>query len=200
MSTQPQQPGPRHLRVAGDRPEPVLDAAATIRALGLVLGAVVAVLGIFGVAVTEQLVAQITTAITLVIGAAVAVWAIVVPLRRGMRVRQQVTPLADPRAADGTPLTSTRPRPLPGSRYWLSAPSVGAVPTNQTRHRKGYPVATGAPRQLLAQAPKWVYGTGHGHRVGDADGRRGSLVRGCQRAGEHDASAAAPHTGDAIRP
>ena len=94
------------------RPEPVLDAATTIRTLGLVLGALVAVLGLFGIVVTDDLVTRITTSITLVVGAAAAVWAIVVPLRAALAVRAQVTPVESPRDVDGTALVRVDGKPL----------------------------------------------------------------------------------------
>ncbi|MFD0485154.1 hypothetical protein ACFQ46_21375 [Kineococcus sp. GCM10028916] len=75
------------------------------------MGTLVAVLGIFGVMVSDDLLAQITTAITLVVGAAAAVWALVVPLRAAWRVRAQVTPVESPRDVDGTALVRVDGKP-----------------------------------------------------------------------------------------
>lgn len=94
------------------RPEPVLDEARLLRVFGLVLSAVVAVLGVTGVVVSDELVTSITTTATVALSAGLAVWSYLAPMWRARKLREVVTPVSDPQGADGTPMV---PAPTPAA-------------------------------------------------------------------------------------
>lgn len=88
------------------RPEPVLDAQQLTRAVLGLLGAVAALLALFGI--TLDLDDTVTQAIGSLVGLAVLVAGLVLPRLGAKRARELVTPVADPRAADGTRLVPQR--------------------------------------------------------------------------------------------
>lgn len=92
------------------RPEPVLDAQQLTRAVLGILGAVSALLALLGV--TFNVDDDVTQTIGAVVGVAVLVAGTVLPRARALLARRHVTPLVDPRAADGTPLVKADGGPL----------------------------------------------------------------------------------------
>lgn len=85
------------------RPEPVVDQA---KVAGTMTGILT---GLGGVAVTlgAASVEEVDTAVTVLVGAVSAVLTavnVLVPILRARVAREQVTPVSDPRAVDGTPL------------------------------------------------------------------------------------------------
>lgn len=88
------------------RPEPVLDAQQLTRAVLALLGAASALLAVFGV--TLDIDDTITQTIGAVVGAGVLIAGLVLPRLRALKAREVVTPLSDPRTADGRRLIPQR--------------------------------------------------------------------------------------------
>lgn len=94
------------------RPSPVVDSAKIGRYIYSVGPLLAAVLTGLGYATTDQVDGALALVVTAV-GAVAAVINFVVPVIRARRVRELVTPVSDPRAADGiTPLVPEQIRPL----------------------------------------------------------------------------------------
>jgi len=89
------------------RPEPVLDAQQLTRAVLGLLGAVSALLALFGV--TLDVDDDVTQAIGAVVGLGVLVAGVVLPRLRAKKARALVTPVSSPVSANGIPLVE-----LPG--------------------------------------------------------------------------------------
>lgn len=103
---------------AGDRPEPVLDAAKLAAAVSGTVLAIGAMLVLVGWVTADQVQswAVIAGGIVTAIGTLIAV---AMPIITALGARAQVTPLANPQSVDGAPLTATP----------AAAPAVHGTPT-----------------------------------------------------------------------
>lgn len=107
------------MSLSGARPEPVLNAAKVAGAVSGLVVAAGAVTTLVGWTTAEQ----IDSAAVLVGGlvtALAALVAVVAPLVAAYRARPKVTPLADPRDANGTPL-------VPATGGHVVTPQVAGV-------------------------------------------------------------------------
>lgn len=92
------------------RPEPVLDQGRIAAVVG---GAVVAVVGLVLLIVRGQAgdLTALQIALEGVLTSIMAAAAVIAPLWRARKARDKVTPLEDPRTADGVPLVPLVPAP-----------------------------------------------------------------------------------------
>jgi len=87
------------------RPEPVVDEG---KIAGAIAGAIVAVVAVVLLVIRGQAsdLSALQVALQGALSAVMAAAAVIVPVWRAYRARRKVTPLADPRDDDGTPLVA----------------------------------------------------------------------------------------------
>lgn len=111
----------RHEADLAERPEPVLNEVKARARAATGITALVTALGTLGVSQTNA--GLIGVCLTVLAGVVIAVANAILTIRAAYAARERVTPLSDPRSADGTRLIRSWPTgaasdPAPGATAW----------------------------------------------------------------------------------